>query len=215
MSENPDGGASAADPLATDPRAGRGRNVLLGRPVIGAVLAVAAFAALVLIGTRRRRSAGLPGAQEPRSATPLRLRVFATREGLVGGQTANGHIITAHDHFVALPSRRGLSPKGGTTKSVKIDADNGRSVIAPVWDVGPWNTTDDYWNPPSVRQSWTNLPQGTPEAQAAFQNGYNGGKNEKGHPVTNPAGIDLADGTFWDDLELTGNAWVWVTFLWT
>ena len=22
-------------------------------------------------------------------------------------------------------------------------------------------------------------------------------------------------GTFWDDLKLTGNAWVWVTFLWT
>jgi hypothetical protein len=140
-------------------------------------------------------------------------RVFATREGLVGGTTANGHVIVARDHFVALPSRRGLSPQASGTYSVRVCASNGRCEWAPVWDVGPWNTKDDYWN--ANREMWTDLPQGKPEAQAAYQDGYNGGKDEFGRTVANPAGIDLADGTFWDGLGLSDNAWVTVTYLWT
>ena len=84
-----------------------------------------------------------------------------------------------------------------------------------MWDVGPWNTRDDYWNPSTVRQNWNDLPQGRPEAQAAYENGYNGGRDQFGRRVANPAGIDLADGTFWDGLGLTNNAWVTVTYLWT
>src|SRR5947208_4535106 len=47
----------------------------------------------------------------PRTARDAELsyEIFATREGLVGGHTASGHVIVANDHFVALPSRRGLS----------------------------------------------------------------------------------------------------------
>jgi hypothetical protein len=148
-------------------------------------------------------------------ASALSYRVYATREGLVGGTTANGHVIRSRDHFVALPSRRGLSANGSHTYSVRVCAASGRCETAPVWDVGPWNTTDDYWNPSSTRQSWKNLAQGTPEAQAAYQSGYNGGKDQFGRKVANPAGIDLADGTFWDGLGLTNNAWVTVTYLWT
>ncbi|MGX7827510.1 hypothetical protein ACTG9Q_20730 [Actinokineospora sp. 24-640] len=148
-------------------------------------------------------------------AAPLSYRVYATREGLVGGTTANGHVITQRDHFVALPSRRGLAPKGTGDYSVKVCAANGRCEWAPVWDVGPWNTKDDYWNAPSVREMWRDLPQGKPQAQAAYQDGYNGGRDQYGRQVANPAGIDLADGTFWDGLLLTDNAWVTVTYLWT
>jgi peptidoglycan hydrolase-like protein with peptidoglycan-binding domain len=149
------------------------------------------------------------------AAAALTYRVFATREGLVGGTTSNGHVIVANDHFVALPSRRGLSPKNTTTYSVRVcNPANGRCLSAPVWDVGPWNTKDDYWNPPSQRQMWTDLPQGRPEAQAAYQNGYNGGKDEFGRKVANPAGIDLADGVF-RDLGMTDNGFVNVTYLWT
>jgi hypothetical protein len=72
-------------------------------------------------------------------------RVFATREGLVGGTTANGHVITSRDHFVALPSRRGLSPKNTGDYTVRVCAASGRCEWVPVWDVGPWNITDDYW----------------------------------------------------------------------
>jgi Putative peptidoglycan binding domain len=143
-------------------------------------------------------------------------RVFATREGLVGGSTANGHVIKSRDHFVALPSGRALSPNGSSQYSVRVcNPNNGRCETAPVWDIGPWNTKDDYWNPSSTRQMWKDLPQGKPEAQAAYQNGYNGGHDEFGRKVANPAGIDLADGTFWDGLGMTDNGWVNVTYLWT
>ncbi|MEN3357982.1 MAG: hypothetical protein V7637_1964 [Mycobacteriales bacterium] len=152
----------------------------------------------------------------PVTAAAVSSRVFATREGLVGGSTANGHVIRSRDHFVALPSRRGLAPNGSTSFSVRVcNPNNGRCETAPVWDVGPWNTTDDYWNPASVRQRWQDLPQGRPEAQAAFQSGYNGGKDEFGRRVSNPAGIDLADGTFLDGLAMSDNGFVDVTYLWT
>lgn len=156
-----------------------------------------------------------PGAPSAQGEAGVSYRVFATREGLVGGTTANGHVIVARDHFVALPSRRGLSAKGTGTYSVKVCAANGRCEWAPVWDVGPWNIKDDYWNPSATREMWKDLPRGRPQAQAAYQNGYNGGKDGFGRRVANPAGIDLADGTFWDGLKLTTNAWVTVTFLWT
>ncbi|TKG73667.1 hypothetical protein [Prauserella endophytica] len=141
-------------------------------------------------------------------------RIFATREGLVGGTTANGHVITERDHFVALPSRRGLATRGGGDYTVKVcTIGNQRCEWAPVWDVGPWNTKDDHWNP--GRESWRDLPHGVPQAQAAYQDGYNGGRDQFGRKVKNPAGIDLADGTFWDGLRLADNAWVNVTYQWT
>ncbi|HEY2222515.1 hypothetical protein [Actinomycetospora sp.] len=159
----------------------------------------------------------VPGAPAPAPlAVPaVSSKVFATREGLVGGTTANGHVITPRDHFVALPSRRGLSPRGTGDYTVKVCAPNGRCAWSPVWDVGPWNTTDDYWNPSAARQSWKDLPQGMPQAQAAFQRRHNGGRDGFGRAVANPAGIDLADGTFSDDLALRDNSWVTVTYLWT
>jgi hypothetical protein len=147
-------------------------------------------------------------------AAPLKSRVFATREGLVGGTTANGHVIVSRDHFVALPSRRGLAGNGSGTYSVKVCTAS-RCAFEPVWDVGPWNTKDDYWNPSATREMWKDLPQGKPEAQAAYQNGYNGGKDQFGRTVANPAGIDLADGVFWDALALPDNGFVDVTYLWT
>ncbi|GAA2616542.1 hypothetical protein GCM10010399_54370 [Dactylosporangium fulvum] len=158
----------------------------------------------------------VPAASLAITAAGNTYRIFATREGLVGGTTANGHVIVSRDHFVALPSRRGLAPKGTGDYTVRVCTTTGaRCEFAPVWDVGPWNTTDDYWNPSATRQSWKDLPQGRPEAQAAYQNGYNGGKDQFGRTVANPAGIDLADGVFWDGLQLTDNSWVDVTYLWT
>lgn len=152
-------------------------------------------------------------AGEAAAAEPYTARVYATREGLVGGTTANGHVIVPEDHFVALPSRRGLSPKGSGQYSVRVCGPV-RCETAPVWDVGPWNTRDDHWNPSSVRESFKDLPQGKPEAQAAYEDGYNGGRDEFGRQVLNPAGIDLADGTF-HNVGLNDNGWVTVTYLWT
>src|SRR3954471_15608394 len=146
----------------------------------------------------------------------LTYKIFGTREGLTGHTTANGHVITSRDHFVALPSGRGLSPKASGSYSVRVcKTDNSRCEYAPVWDVGPWNTKDDYWNPASVRYEYKDLPQGQPEAYAAYHNGYNGGKDDLGYKVGNPAGIDLADGVFYDGLGMSDNGNLNVTYLWT
>ncbi len=138
-------------------------------------------------------------------------RIFATREGLVGLQTANGHIIQERDHFVALPSWQVLSSYRGSEFQVRITY-QGRTTIASVWDVGPWNTNDRYWSPD--RGDWPDLPIGMPQAQAAYFDGYNGGLDEFGRVINNPNGIDIADGTYWDALGMTRNDWVEVSFLW-
>lgn len=153
----------------------------------------------------------LPAA--PAHAASTQLTVYATREGLVGQVTANGHVITPHDHFASLPSWSTLSPKGTGVYSVRACA-NGRCVYEPVWDVGPWNTHDEYWASP--RGMWPTAPPLVPEAQAAYQNGYNGGLDQYGRTVLNPAGLDLADGAVWDGLQLPAdNSWVALTLLWT
>ncbi len=148
-------------------------------------------------------------------ATAQTSRVFATRIGLVGNTTANGHEVVADDRFAALPSRRGLSPRDTGDYTVRVCSAPTRCTWAPVWDLGPWNTTDDYWSPAGQREAFGDLPRGRPEAEAAFTDGYHGGRDRSGREVTNPAGIDLADGTFTDDLGMRDNGWVTVTYLWT
>ena len=139
------------------------------------------------------------------SASSVTFRVYATREGLVGGITSSGHVITPNDHFVALPSVKALN------KSVKITY-KGRSATAPVYDIGPWNNDDDYWNPSDVR-TYKGIPRGVPQAKAAYDSGYNGGKSGTGLTVTAPGGIDIGDGTY-ADLGLGNPDYVDVTFLW-
>jgi hypothetical protein len=178
------------------------------------VVEVRTVAAPDASASRLSVSASTSEARDARDSE-LSYQIFATREGLVGGTTASGHVIVENDHFVALPSRRGLSDMDSGDYSVRVCAENGRCEWAPVWDVGPWNTKDDHWNAADARQMWTDLPQGTPQAQAAKLDGYNGGLDQFGRTVRNPAGIDLADGTFWDGLQLPTNTWVTVSYLWT
>lgn len=160
----------------------------------------------------------LPGSDQPlpEAEAPYSARLFATRIGLVGNRTANGETIRPGAHFVALPSRRGLAVRGGGEYTVRVCAPEAapqRCAYAPVWDVGPWNTKDDHWN--TDREMWSDLPRGVPQAQSAHHGGYNGGRDGFGRAVRNPAGIDLADGVFWQGLQLADNAWVRVDYLWT
>ena len=138
------------------------------------------------------------------------VRLYGSREGMVGRATSNGHPIVANDHFVALPSKKALNPKDGKNYQVQITY-KGKSATAPVWDVGPWNTKDDFWNSP--REQFNDLPRYTPEVNAAFFNNYNNGNDMYGRPVIYPASIDIADGTF-ADLGMKASDWVDVTFLW-
>jgi hypothetical protein len=130
---------------------------------------------------------------------------------MVGGRTANGHIIRPHDHYVSLPSWRSLTKRGGYEYQVRITY-KGRSSVAPVWDVGPWNIHDNYWD--AQRERFRDLRHGWPEDHAAYYEHYNGGRAEKGR-VRFPTAVDIGDGVWWDDLGIRGDqAEVEVTFLW-
>src|SRR5262245_27089620 len=138
-------------------------------------------------------------------------QVHATRQGMIGGRTANGHRITKRDHFVSLPSWRSLASNGGREYLVRITY-KGRSSVAPVYDVGPWNVHDNYWD--EHREKFADLKRGWPEDHAAYFDKYNGGRAEKGR-VSFPTAIDVGDGAWWDDLGINGDrAVVEVTFLW-
>lgn len=160
-----------------------------------------------------QRSAGAPryhilAEGEPETAPTYTIR--ATRLGMVGGRTANNHIIQPNDRFVALPSWRSLNSPGGYEYQVRITY-QGRSVVAPVWDVGPWNTHDDYWS--ANREQYSDLPRGWPQDHAAYYEGYNSGYAEKGY-VRYPTAMDVGDGV-WRELGIVGDQGeVEVTFLW-
>ena len=62
---------------------------------------------------------------------------------------------------------------------------------------------------------WKDLPRCKPEAQAAYYNNYNRGKDEFGREVLNPAGVDLTPAVARGmGLRKYQNAWVYVRFPW-
>ena len=151
-------------------------------------------------------NAGLSSAQEYVAAAPVTVRLWATREGLVGKTTSSGHVIAPDDRFVALPSKKALN------RSVIVSY-RGKNATAPVLDVGPWNKDDAWWESGSARGQFADLPRFVPEVWAAFENGYNGGRDGSGRFVTFPAMIDLGDGVY-TDLGMQQADWVDVTLTW-
>jgi hypothetical protein len=139
-------------------------------------------------------------------------RLYATRIGLIGRTTANGTIIAPEDRFVALPSRRVLAARGSRDYEARIEY-KGRSVAIPVWDIGPWNVRDNYWDSSHRRDMWNDLPPGRPQSAAAYYEAYNGGRDGFGRRILSPASIDISDAAFYE-LGMTGADWVNVTLLW-
>ncbi|MEW5868397.1 MAG: LysM peptidoglycan-binding domain-containing protein [Chloroflexota bacterium] len=94
-----------------------------------------------------------------------------------------------------------------------------KSVGVVVGESGPWNVDDNYWSgwaDPQPRRMFSDLAIGMPEAQAAFFNGYNGGKDQFGRKVTAPFGIDLARQVSIDiGLQPGVNDWITISFMWT
>nr|WP_139088657.1 hypothetical protein [Oscillochloris trichoides] len=149
-------------------------------------------------------------ATDPYAIAPT-FRIRATRQGMVGGRTANGYIIPPNARFVSLPCRCVLSSKGGNEYQVRITY-RGRSTVVPVYDVGPYSARDDYWNP--QRTGFPDLEWGWPMDHAAYYEGYNGGQADKGY-VRFPTAMDVGDGAWIDDLGIVGDqAEVEVTMLW-
>ena len=106
--------------------------------------------------------------------------VKATREGLIGKPTASGYIIDRVVPYVALPSVTALG------RAVRVtNPATGRSCIAIVLDVGPWNEHDDAYVFGGAR----------PAAES--------GTDTRGRH-TNGAGIDLGE-KVWAELGMTDN----------
>jgi hypothetical protein len=117
---------------------------------------------------------------------------------------------------VALPHRdlkdRYLKGKGAL--KVVISRKKGR-IRAPVKEVGPWNIRDDYWKSRKKRDMWDNLKRCKPEAEAAYFNNYNRGKDQFGREVLNPAGVDLTPRAAKRlGLKKYQNAWLQVRYPW-
>lgn len=114
--------------------------------------------------------------------------VKATREGLIGARTASGYVIDQVVPFVALPSVNALD------KAVRIvNPVNGKSCIAIVLDVGPFNEHDDDYV----------FRRARPQAESGVSLSGKG---------TNRAGIDLSE-KVWKQLGMTDNSAVDWEFL--
>jgi hypothetical protein len=131
----------------------------------------------------------------------IRCRVFATQ---YTGYT---------EREVALPHR---NLKFGRQPRVRIWRVSGGPSVGPsVKEVGPWNTYDNYWVHNKDRAMYKRVPRCKPEAQVAYYQNFNKGKDEFGREVLNPAGVDLApDVARSMGLEEYQNAWVWIRFPW-
>ncbi len=133
------------------------------------------------------------------SATSVRCRVFATQY----------HGYTRYE--VALPHKK-LKFDGGFRVRLRRGDHRAR---APVKEVGPWNLRDNYWQSRRYRDMWDDLPRCKPEAQAAYFNNYNGGRDQFGRKVLNPAGVDLTPRVARRlGLRKYQNAWIYVRYPW-
>ena len=119
------------------------------------------------------------------------IRVKATREGLIGKQTATGWTIDTVFPYVALPSHRAL----GRWIIIR-NVTNGIRCCAQVRDVGPFNTQDDSYVFQSLTADY--LPN-SPEIRPASELGLS--VSALG---TNNAGIDLGDAV-WKLLDMKDN----------
>jgi len=68
------------------------------------------------------------------------IRVKSTQEGLLGDETATGYVIDKIVSFCALPSENAKWMWVEITNPA-----NGKSTIAQVLDVGPWDEHDDAY----------------------------------------------------------------------
>ena len=131
----------------------------------------------------------------------IRCNVFATQY--------TGH--TRHE--VALPHRRlkfGRQPRVSLRR-----VSGGPKVWTRVKEVGPWNTHDNYWARRKHRTMFKRVPRCKPEAQVAYYQNFNGGKDEYGRKVLNPAGVDVTRAVARGmGLKRYQNAWVYVRFPW-
>lgn len=120
-------------------------------------------------------------------------RVYATRQEDFGKITATRRVIRPGDRFVALPDPIAKN------RWVEIRY-RGRTVQAPVWDVGPHSEDDPYWERgPHFLETGPR-----PKAQMGLRTEL---YMRRYGPPKNIAGIDLSN-QVWRELGLRDNDWV-------
>ena len=193
---------------------------------------VAALAILPLVPLFAA-SAGAVPTPEPDAADPATVAlgpgvyeitagVFGTAtDGLVGAETASGHVVQTDDRLVSLPActvsscpwlapGSDVDPEWGPQSScaegdglcwVELsNAATGDCVTAPVLDVGPYFVKDNWWAPRAERIY--DLDQGVPAAEAAVDGadlGFGVGISDQGRDVRaaeESFGIGVAAGTW-------------------
>jgi hypothetical protein len=114
---------------------------------------------------------------------------------------------------VALPHR---FLKFDRRPRVRIRRVSGGPRVGPrVKEVGPWNTYDNYWMRKKHRTMFKRVARCKPEAQVAYYQNFNEGKDEFGREVLNPAGVEMTpDVARSMGLKKYQNAWVYVRFPW-
>jgi hypothetical protein len=134
----------------------------------------------------------------------VRCQVFATQyKGFTRYEVALPHR-NLKDRFVSRKNAR------------RVVITRKRDRITPkVKEVGPWNIRDNYWQSRRKRDKFDNLRRCKPEAEAAYFNNYNHGRDQFGRKVLNPAGVDLTPRAAKRlGLRKFQNAWVWVRYPW-
>lgn len=121
----------------------------------------------------------------------MKMKVKATREGLIGGKTSTGWIVNKVVPFVALPSKAALRQLVKVTNVL-----NGKSIVCLVLDVGPWNVDDDEYV----------FGRARPQSETGI---------DKFGRKTNSAGIDLGEAV-WNHLGMKDNGevdWEFVSLI--
>lgn len=150
--------------------------------------------------------------------------------GLAGGDPAEGQedgrsrtsalvcrvYMTQYDGETRREAALPYAPLEDDGRLVRVERASGagKAITVQVKETGPWNANDAYWLPEPDRR-WKNLPRCVAEAHAAFYRDYNGGRDQFGREVLDPAGIDVTPAVAREmGLRKRQGAWVRVTFPW-
>ncbi|MBI5869847.1 MAG: hypothetical protein HZB44_02650 [Actinobacteria bacterium] len=161
---------------------------------------------------------GAPGGATT-TATPGGYRIYATQYySHFGPDSVDVAVPDKYAKFASLGWEYHAGYPAGGNYSVNLSL-NGRQLNGvQVKDCGPWNIDDNYWNSAGgarPRRLFAGLATGLPEAQAAYFDGYNGGKDQFGRTVSNPAGIDLSPQAGVQlGLGYLVSGWIYVNFNW-
>lgn len=173
------------------------------------------------MATQSAVSAGLSAnsAVAPQMAAAGPFRIYATQYySNFGLDSVDVAVPDKYVKFASLGWEYHAGYPAGGNYSVNMTLSGRQLNGVQVKDCGPWNIDDNYWNTAGgsrPRRLYNGLSTGLPESQAAYYNDYNGGLDQFGRVVSNPAGIDLSPQAGVQlGLGYLVSGWIEVSFNW-